>query len=57
MLSCNCGTKYLISEEDMKDLPQIIEEQKIVNKRLEETEKAILEAYEKKKQKDDKAEM
>ncbi len=59
MLSCDCGTKYIINEEDMKDLPQIIEEQKIVNEGLEREIQAIIEAHEKKKQeqKDDNSEM
>lgn len=57
MLSCDCGSKYVITEEDMKNLPQIIKEQKIVNERLEKEIKEIIEAHEKKSQKDDKAEL
>ncbi len=58
-ISCDCDTKFVINEENIKILPQIIEEQKIVNARYEAGFKAILEANEKKKQKqkDDNSEM
>lgn len=57
MLSCDCGVKYVITEENIQYLPQFIEEQKFINKKLERDQEAYLEALEKKKQKDDKAEM
>ena len=48
MLSCDCGAIYVVSPEDMNRLPEMIEEQKQENIRLDEEYKKIMEEYEKK---------
>ena len=48
MLSCDCGAIYVVSPNDMDRLPEMIEEQKKENIRLEEEYKRIMEEYEKK---------
>lgn len=57
MLSCDCGAIYVITEENIQYVPYFLDEQKFINGKLERDKKEILEAYEKKKQKDNKAEM
>lgn len=47
MLSCDCGTVYSVKPSQMKDLPRMIKEQEIENKKLKRDIERLL-----KKQKD-----